>query len=299
MTWFLFALLGYFLYSLATISNKFLLRQQATTKPLVFTFWIGLLGLFTFILAPFGLHWVNPKLFIFDILTGAVYFAALLSFYQALDKNEASRVASVFGSLTPIGTLVLSGLILGNNLGWPQLAAFIILIFGGFLISLEKGRDGIKEKLKGFKYIIATVILHSVYFVMLKHLFGYQNFITGFIWSRLGMAVVALAILTYPAWRRMILSSARMATAGIGYLMVGSKIAAGFGSLFVSLAIFRGNVSLVNALQGSEYAFLFLLTIFLAKKFPAILREKLNGGIIAQKISAIIIICVGLALIVL
>ena len=175
----------------------------------------------------------------------------------------------------------------------------MFLVAGGFLISFERSADGFKEKLKGINFIVLAIVLHAVYYVMLKYLFDGQNFITGFIWSRLGMAITALLILTYPAWRNIILSSARTATAGIGYLMVGSKIAAGFGSLFVSLAVSRGNVSLVNALQGSEYAFLFLLTILLAKKWPAILREKFNGGIIAQKISAIIIIWVGLALIVL
>ena len=67
MSWFLFALLGYFLYSLVTISNKFLLRQRATTKPLVFTFWVSLFSLFTFILAPFGLHWPGLNWLAYDL----------------------------------------------------------------------------------------------------------------------------------------------------------------------------------------------------------------------------------------
>ncbi len=297
MNWFIFALLGYFLYSLVTISNKFLLHQRATTKPLVFTFWVSLFSIFTFGLAPFGLHWPGFSWLFFDILTGAIYFGALWAFYHALDINEALRSASVIGGLTPIFVLIFSGFFLGEALGWLQLIAFLLLIVGGFLISIEKNKDGFKEKLKGINFIALAIILHAVYYVMLKYLFGYQDFITGFIWSRLGMAIVALAILIYPAWRKMITSSIRAATAGLGYLMIGSKIAAGFGSLFVSLAISKGNVSLVNALQGVEYAFLFLITVLLSKKWPEILREKLNGAMILQKILAIIIICVGLVLI--
>jgi len=108
MTWFIFALLGYFLYALTTISNKFLLRQRATTKPLVFTFWVCLLSLSAFALAPFGLRWPGLSWLAFDLLTGAVFFAALLTFYQALDVNEASRSASVVGGITPIFVLILS-----------------------------------------------------------------------------------------------------------------------------------------------------------------------------------------------
>jgi drug/metabolite transporter (DMT)-like permease len=297
MSWFIFALLGYFLYSLVTISNKFLLRQRAMTKPLVFTFWVSLFSIFTFILAPFGLHWPGIGWLIFDISAGLIYFVALWAFYHALDINEASRAASIIGGLTPIFVLAFSCFFWGESLGWLQLVAFLLLLAGGFWISLEKNQNGFKEKLKGINFIALAIILHAVYYLMLKYLFGYQDFITGFIWSRLGMALAALVVLANPTWRKMIASSARTATAGLGYLMVGSKVAAGFGSLFVSLAIAKGNVALVNALQGSEYAFLFLMTILLSRKWPDILREKLNGAIIAQKIVAIIIICVGLALI--
>lgn len=297
MTWFTFALLGYFLYALVTVGNKFLLRQRATNKPLVFTFWVCLLSVTTFILAPFGLHWPGWEWLAFDILTGAVFFLALLTFYKALDINETSRVAPAVGGLTPVFVLIFSYLVLGDALGWEQLLAFSFLVLGGFLISLERVGNSLKESLKGLPIIFWAIILGAVYLVMLKYLFGYQNFITGFIWSRLGLFIAALIVLIWPAWRQEIFGSARQASAGLGYLMVGTKIMAGFGSLFVSLAVSRGNVSLVNALQGSEYAFLFLMTLLLSRRFPDILREKLSGAIIFQKIAAIALICLGLALI--
>ena len=297
MNWFIFALVGYLLYSLVTISNKFLLRQRATTKPLVFTFWICLFSFLTFILAPFGLHWPGLSWLTYDLLAGLVFFVALLSFYKVLDINEASRSASLVGGLTPIVILVLSYFFLGSTLGYFQFWAFMLLVAGGLLISLEKIRHSFREGVKGLGFLFLTIIFHAIYFVMLKYLFNYQDFITGFVWSRLGLVIGALAILIYDPWRREIISSLHQATAGIGSLMVGSKIAAGFGSLFISLAVFQGDVTLVNALKGSEYVFLFLLTILLSKKFPNILHEKHSRGIILQKIIAIILICAGLVLI--
>ncbi|MEK7160495.1 MAG: EamA family transporter [Patescibacteria group bacterium] len=297
MTWFSFALLGYFLYALVTVGNKFLLRQRATTKPLVFTFWVCALSLLTFVLAPFGLHWPGWSWLAFDLLTGAVFFLTLLAFYKALDINETSRVAPAVGGLTPIFVLIFSYFFLGDALGWVQLLAFSFLVLGGFLISLERTRNSFREGLKGLGIIAWAIVLGAVYLVMLKYLFGFQNFITGFIWSRLGLFIATLIILVWPAWRLEVFSSARQASAGLGSLMVGTKIMAGFGSLFVSLAVSRGNVSLVNALQGSEYAFLFLMTLLLSRRFPDILREKLNSAIIFQKFAAIVLICLGLVLI--
>lgn len=297
MSWFYFALLGYFLYAVVTVSSKFLLRQHATTKPLVFTFWVSILSLFTFVLAPFGLHWPGWGWLAFDILTGLVFFIALLTFYRALDINEASRASSVVGGLTPVFVLAFSALFLGEALGWQGLAAFAFLVLGGFLISLERGRNGYKEGLKGLSSIVATIILGALYFVMLKYLFNYQDFITGFIWSRLGLVLAALGALTYPVWRRQISISWNQASPGLDALMVGTKIIAGLASLFISLAVALGPVSLVNALQGAQYVFLFFLVLVFSHYFPNVLREKLTGAIIAQKVAAIIFICAGLALI--
>jgi drug/metabolite transporter (DMT)-like permease len=214
-----------------------------------------------------------------------------------LDINEVSRSSSVQGGLTPIFVLILSYFFLGTTLGYFQYLAFILLVAGGFLISLERVRHNFREAMKGLRFLFLTIILHAIYYVMLKYLFESQDFITGFVWSRFGMVCGALTLLIYGPWRREIISSMHQTTAGISSLMIGGKIAAGFGSLFISLAVFQGDVSLVNALKGSEYVFLFLLTILLSKKFPDILREKLSRGIILQKIAAIILICSGLFLI--
>jgi hypothetical protein len=108
--------------------------------------------------------------------------------------------------------------------------------------------------------------------------------------------VAALAMLFHHSWRRLIFASGREASAGVGALMVGSKIVAGFGSLFVSLALALGNASLTNALQGTEYVFLLVLTYFFSKKYPEILHEKSSPLIIAQKIIAVLLIAGGLAI---
>ena len=296
MSWFLIALAGYFFYAIVTVINKILLRQRATTKPLVFTFWIGVLSVFTFVLSPFGLHWPGWGAFALDFFVGALFFVALLTFYQALDINEASRAASVIGGLQPIFILLLSWLFLAEKLTWLQLLAFLVLVVGGFLLSLEKSRSGFKEGLKGIKIVIWAILLGAIYMVFAKYIFDQQGFITGFIWMRVGLVFGALAVLLRPGWRRAIFSSVRQASGGLGLLFVGSKVLAGFGSLFVHLAVAWGSVTLVSAMAGTEYAFLFLLVLILSKKFPEILREKSNFATVFQKAVAILLIVAGLAI---
>jgi len=296
MNWFLFAILSCFLYAIVTVFNKFLLGQRATTRPLVFTFWLGVLSVFSFVLAPFGLAWPGWSAFLYDILVGVLYFVSILYFYELLDINEASRASSLVGGLTPILVLIFSYLFLAEKLSSPQLLAFFLLVLGGLLISLKRSRGEIREGMKGLRFLALTIILGAIYWIMAKYAFDSQGFVTGFVWSRLGFVFAALAILARPIWRKMIFVSEKQATPKIGGLFVSSKLFAAFGSLFIHLALTYGNAALVNALQGVQYVFLLIFAIILSKKFPEVLREKLSGGIILQKIVAVLLIVVGLAI---
>lgn len=294
MNWIFIAISGYFFYAVAGVTDKFLLRQRATTKPLVYTFYIGLLSIFTFALAPFGLSWPGWNYFWLALLAGLIMFFALLSFFKSLDVNEASRDIPLIGGLTPIVVLSLSYVFLAEGFGWPRLVAFSLLVLGGFLISLKTGR-GKNFLIKGGFFVAAAILLNAAYLVLIKYVFGQEGFLNGFVWSRLGLVLSAVFVLFFPKWRRLIMSSGRQASAGLGAILVSNKILAGVGSLLVHLAVSRGSVSMVNAMQGTEYGFLFLLTIFLSKKFPFLLKERIDFKTFIQKTAAILLIAGGLA----
>lgn len=296
MTWFLAAISGYFLLALSGTIDKILLRQRATTRPLVYTFYISLLSVFTFVLAPFGLRWPGLAQFCLAIFIGVIFFLGLLCFYRALDNNDASQAMPIIGGLVPVFVLTLSYLFLGEHLGLKQLAAFCLLVLGGFLISFKKTRGG-GLALKDVWSIILAILLSAFYLVSAKYIFDQQGFITGFIWTRLGMVLAALAVLVYPAWRRAIFSGGHQATKGLSSVLVFNKVAAGIGSTLINWAVSLGSVSLVNALQGTEYAFLLVIVIIFSKKFPQLLEEKITRPILLQKLSAIILIGAGLAII--
>ena len=55
-------------------------------------------------------------------------------------------------------------------------------------------------------------------------------------------------------------------------------------------------VAIISALSGTQYVFLLLLSLILSLKFPKAFKEKLSKKVIRQKVFAIALIVVGLAL---
>ncbi|OGZ34135.1 MAG: hypothetical protein A2Y98_02260 [Candidatus Portnoybacteria bacterium RBG_19FT_COMBO_36_7] len=294
MSWFLFAIAGYFLIAVVGVLDKFLLGQRPVTKPAVYTFYVGLLSIFALALAPFGLVWPGTTQFLIALGTGAFTLFGFLYLFHALDIGSASRVLPSFGGLTPILVLGLSFLFLGERLALAQIAAFLLLVLGGVLISFKK--EPREKQQKRFKFIVFSILLTAISLVLTKYVFINQNFVSGFIWIRIGIFLTALTFLIFPRLRRSIFSGGRQATAGLSMLFVSNKAMAGIGTIAVNYAIFLASASLVNAMQGIQYAFLLILTIFLSKKFPQIIQEKITRGILMQKILAIILIIAGLAI---
>ncbi len=298
MPWFLFAISGYFLNAVVGVIDKFLLGQRPTTKPPVYTFYIGILSIFAFILAPFGLDWPGLSQFAMALLAGGLFLLSLLYLFETLDLDEASRVLPAIGGLTPILVLFLSFLFLDERLSLLQVLAFSLLVLGSVLITLKLG--GKKRNLvKTVKFIALAILFGALSLVLIKYVYIQQGFINGFIWSRLGSFLVALLFLIWPKLRQSIFEAGRQAKSGLSLLLVSNKTLAGGASLLINLAISLGSVSLVNAMQGVQYVFLLILAVILSKKFPQILEEKISGKILLQKISAILIIGLGLVILVL
>lgn len=295
MSWIFFAIAGYFLNAVNNVVDKFLLAQRATAKPPVYTFYIGLLSIFALILAPFGLTWPGVIQFLIALAAGVLFLLFLLNLFQAVAIDEASRVFSVVGGLTPILILILSFVFLGERLSWLQILAFFLLVFGGVLTLLKKNHSK-TNFVKGLKFIALAVLFGAGSLVLTKYVFTQQGFVSGFIWTRIGSFLTALLFLIPFRLRQSILQTGHQAKGGLSLLLVSNKALAGGASLLINFAIARASVSLVNAMQGAQYAFLLIFAIILSKKFPWILEEKLSGAIILQKIIAILLIVAGLAI---
>ena len=305
MNWLTIATIAYFLIALQTMLDKFLLTSRRVEHPVVYAFYSGVLSFFTLILFPFGLHAIGAVLFLKYLLAGAVFTYGIFLLFTAIQKSEASRVIPVVGAVIPIATYFFSILLLHDNLSGAKLWGALVLIIGGLLISWtrpEKKGDG-HGFFEGFYGTILAGILLAAAYTFFKLFYVKDNFLDVFIWTRLGLFAGAASFLFFTPWRKAIFSSLSNfkkpthEQQSSGTLFVSNKIIGGVGSVLVNFAMSLGNVTVVNALVAVEYAFIFLLGIGLTFWLPQVFQEKMDWKHSLQKISAILIITVGIVLV--
>lgn len=299
MSWFLIAILAYFINAINVVFDKYLLSGRIS-HPLIYTFYIGLLSIFALIFAPFGLYWPGFFQFFLSLLVGAVFLGAIMTYFFIVKRGEASRVAPVIGGFTPIFVFFLSYLLLGERLGQRELFAFVLLIAGGILISLEKSRAGqiyeIKSHVWNFALPLLSAFLFALFYVGVKFIFTHQDFISGFIWTRMGSFLAALLLLVPAKNRKIIFPAIKVLEAKTGVVVILNKTSAGLAFLLQNYAIALGSVILVNAMRGTQYVFLLAIALILSKEAPWILEEKIDRLTVFQKSLAVLLICAGLVI---
>ncbi len=285
------AIIAYSLYAINGVIDKFLL-SKAVRSPAVYAFYIGVTGPLTFVLAPFGLKFLSFPNLLIAILGGASFIWALFFLYRATQQTSISRILPIEGGLVPVFTLGFAYFILGERLLDSQLLAFIFLVVGAVIISLRQDKTGWHAKAFGNAVIAAS--LFALSFVLTKYTYDNSNFISGLVWTRLGFFVVALTFLIPKSVRHGIFNAPKQTTKGNIYLYYGARVTGMLSGFLQNYAISLGSVTIVNAMQGTQYALLLIGTIMLSKYYPQILKEKINRRVLAQKILAILLITIGL-----
>lgn len=305
MSYIFIAIFSYFLVALQVILDKFLLTSNRISEPATYAFYVGLMSVFTFILFPFGLHAVNFSQLGLYIFSGMVFLYGILCLFTAIEKNEASRVTPLVGTIIPITTLVLSVFFLGENISRAEMAGIFLLIFGGLFISLEFfGKNLEPRKLfSGFKMTVLAGFLIAASFTAFKYFYQQDNFFNVFIWTRLGLVFGSLSLLLFSLQRKNILASFKnlkhpeKENWKTGIIFVANKILGGVGSALTHFAVSLGSVAVVNSLASMEYVFVFILGLTLSLKFPKIFQEKRTLPNVLQKTLGIYIIILGIILI--
>jgi drug/metabolite transporter (DMT)-like permease len=176
-----------------------------------------------------------------------------------------------------------------------------MLIFGGLLISFELPLRINKQKFfSGFYYAVLAGFLLGLSYVLFKQVYLSQAFYSGFVWTRLGSFLGVFLFLLIPTWRKDILKSFHTGKKApkkqykTGGLFIFNKILGGTSSILLNKAISMGSVTAVNAMVSMQYVFVIVIAFFISKKQQKIFGEKLGFWDWAQKISAILIIGLGM-----
>lgn len=297
MSWFTFALLGYFLLAIVGILDKFILEKRVK-EPAVFVFYSTIFVLPVFLLLPFGVQFLRGVDWLWA-LTGGVFFAlALYAMYAGFKESEVSHAGPLVGAATPFFVVILGLLFLGENLTARQFIATGLLILGSLVISFEKSRahDGWH---RGMLWGVLAGLLFAVSHVASKYVYDRYGFYSGFVWTRGFLGACALPLLAvYGVRANLFAVRVRGRLKKQTAVVALDKILGVAGVVLVQYAIAIGSVSLVNALNGVQYGLLVLMIMFLSRFWPRFFRELYAKREAAQELLAVAIIAAGLFLLI-
>ena len=282
MLWFFVAFVAQAILGTSAVFDKLLLKKSYP-NPLGYAFWLGVLGLVSLVLVPFGFEWALSGAIFTALSAGAVFMLAMMAYFRALCMGEASGAVVAFVGFSPIATLVFSRWLLGTDLTAYQIVSFVLLIAGGFVLALVvKERTRVK--------VLWAVLLAASFLglsnVLSKLAFGELNFVTGFVWIKIGGALFAFSLLLLPRWKKIILNPNTKNEFHNKWGYFANRGYAGVGSLLVVYAISLGVPPLVDALQGIKIVFILLGGWLL-------LHERFTGRVLVGKITAVVLILLG------
>jgi drug/metabolite transporter (DMT)-like permease len=303
------------------VADKFLLSKKIHSST-TYAFYVGIWSIFNFFLL-FLAPWIPSfQEFCLDIVGGLLFLLTLIFWYKALHQSEATRVVPIVGALIPVFSFLLSYIFLGEVLGERQLLAFLVLIAGGILISVKTTRlyyykevahrfldvfgnvlGGIHAQYRPTRRLLInsvfSALLFAMYYVLMKYIYSMQPFIGSFVWSRLGTFIGVIIIFIIPMYRKKILEYRHHAKKpkSLGFFIV-IRLFAALAFIMLNWAISLGPVAMINALQGTQYVFLFLLVLFLSSKYPKVVKEEWGGGVLMQKVIGMSLVMLGLYMLV-
>ena len=128
----------------------------------------------------------------------------------------------------------------------------------------EKGK---KIKLKKIKIPLFASFLLALSFVFLKYVYLELNFWSAFIWTKIGSFLIALVfILIWQEVRQGVFRATGKVNKKTALIFLLNQTAGAGANILQNLAVFLvplGYLAFVNALQGVQYVFLFLFSLFL------------------------------------
>lgn len=307
MSFIVITVIAQFLNSIVALVDKYLVTSKQVAKPLLYVFYTGILTIFAILiyaLDPFVdlfREFYLPSIFNIEAPTVAIISAALSSaffqlfallyLFKALVNADASDVVPVIGSLSAFFTLIFSFFVFGQLLKPSFFFGFVFLVIGTLFISHFRFT---KET---FYQTVVAGFTFGAYAVSLKILFTLTSFDNGFFWFSLLTVILSFALLFSKDLRLNFTRHRKSKNVKkADTLIVASKVLAGIAGLMLIKAIEIGDVSIVQALGGLQFVFLFLIAIIIGPKTSRDLGENIERKDLYQKLISISIIFVGFVL---
>lgn len=324
--WFLFAVISYFLFSLVVVLDKYFL-DNPVPNPKIYLFYTSVSSVVFLAFIPFGFYVPNAGVIVLNFITAGFFVLSLLALYYSFKLDEASKIISSVGGLTAAFIYFINYYILnkkyffwnlefsagnGNPINSFKILGILFLVFGSLFILINFVRENKGEKkfkisinLKTFTAIILTSAFSAAFFILIKFVYIFQPFISGFLWVKIGIILFGFIFLFFRDVRigffRTFISLyyKKRKSFSAPIIFINKIILGGVANIFqnaaVAIAPF-GNIGLIKSLEGTEYVFVLFTAYIFSKKYPKILKERTEPEILVQKIISVLIIACGILL---
>lgn len=297
MNWIFFALLAPAVYAVVVFVDKYILEKEVSD-------YLGMPIYSAVIAAIFGiLIWIGtgfPSLSLRDsiliILTGILTVFGLASYFKALSTNEASKVTILF-QMTPVLTLVLSYLFLGDKISLQQFLGFVLILISTVGIS-------VKKSLKEFHFsnifflILLTDFLWASAFVLFKFVIETNSFIKVISYEGFGMGVGGFILYyVFPSIRNAFEKTSEKVGSRIFWFIIINEGIFLISRFLTYLAISKGPVALVDVVGGTQVIFAVFYGLILTMIAPKIFKENISKEGLVKKVAMSVLILVGLYLV--
>ena len=227
-------------------------------------------------------------------INGFIYILAVLPYFYALQKDEASICVPLF-QLIPVFSYVLAYFILGETLTNNQILGGLLVVAGAIGISLDlSNKKKIKFKKEVFWLMMLSSIIFALNFLFFKYFAIQSSFWYTSFWEYVGFTIFAALLMIFvKSYREQFISVMKtnrvfvITLNGLNEILnIIAKISFNFASLLTPITV----TWIVN---GFQPFFVFTYGVILTLLFPKIVNEKIDKNSIVHKITAILIMFAG------
>lgn len=288
-----FALLSPAIFGINNYIDKFLLEKH-NISPTVITIYGGIFACIVGIIALFmtGFYPIDFRTLIVILASGFLTTIYLLPYYKALTLDETSYVIPLF-QFYPIFVLILSFLLLREGFTTSQYFGCILVVGGGFLLSIEKINGKLFKLRKSFFFMILSSLLFAFAQVLFK--FGIQEvpFWSTLPYEAFGIALGALAVASYKGNFKKFKKETKKFKKRVFLFMSINEFVYVWARYTGYFAISLIPVGIVSILAGFQPLFVLVFGVILSLWFPYVLKEVITKKTLGLKFVSILIIIFG------
>ena len=293
MSWFWLIFIATNLFSVSDLIDKFLCSKKfksvyafsATNLLLSSVFMIGL----SFFI---GFSGVSGWPLFLILLTGPIYFFMWILLWKALVSNEASRAIAVYNTM-PIFNALLAAFFLNETISGSNWLAIILIAIGAVICTWEKkNNEGFDSS---YFLVVLAAFLASIGNVISKFVIFEIEPLTAYFLSYLGSLPFYLFLLAKREIRLEVKNSLKNRKVLVSLFV--RNLIAFIAICFFYLAIAKGPISLLMAVNGIGPLFVFIYATLASLFLPKYIKEELDSSTLLQKSLAIILIVIGVILI--